>query len=59
MPVVFRHQGVRFYFISNEGKPREPVHIHANRSDAEAKLWVVPDVRVAGVSDSPDANRRS
>ncbi len=47
MPVVFRHQGIRFHFFSNEGLPREPVHIHASRADAEAKLWLVPDVRVA------------
>ncbi len=47
MPVVFRYQGIRFYFFSNEGNPREPVHIHANRSDAEAKLWLHPEVRVA------------
>lgn len=37
MPVVFRHQGIRFHFFSNEGIPREPIHIHASRSDAEAK----------------------
>jgi hypothetical protein len=47
MPVVFRHQGVRFYFYSNEGSPREPVHVHATRSDADAKIWLTPDVRVA------------
>jgi hypothetical protein len=47
MPVVFRHLGIRFYFFSNEGDPREPVHVHATRSDADAKLWLIPDVRVA------------
>ncbi len=47
MPVVFRHLGIRFYFFSNEGNPREPVHIHANRADAEAKLWLRPEVTVA------------
>ncbi|MFT0172652.1 DUF4160 domain-containing protein [Paraburkholderia mimosarum] len=29
MPVVFRYNGIRFFFYSNEGDPREPVHIHA------------------------------
>jgi hypothetical protein len=29
MPVVFRYRGFRFFFYSNEGNPREPVHIHA------------------------------
>ena len=47
MPVVFRYQGIRFYFFSNEGNPREPVHIHAGRNNAEAKLWLEPEVRIA------------
>ncbi len=47
MPVVFRHLGIRFYFFSNEGSPREPIHIHAERADAEAKLWMNPEVRMA------------
>ncbi len=47
MPVVFRHLGIRFYFFSNEGNPREPVHVHASRSDADAKFWLTPAVRVA------------
>ena len=55
MPVVFRHQGIRFYFFSNEGSPPEPIHIHAGKSDAEAKLWLVPDVRIA---ESFGYNRR-
>lgn len=55
MPVVFRHQGIRFYFFSNEGSPREPIHIHADRSDAEATLWLIPDVRIA---DNFGYNRR-
>ena len=47
MPVVFRHQGIRFYFFSNEDSSREPIYHPCGRSDAEAKLWLVPDVRVA------------
>jgi hypothetical protein len=31
MPVVFRYGGFRFFFYSNEGDPREPVHIHVMR----------------------------
>jgi hypothetical protein len=27
--------------------PREPVHIHADRGDAEARFWLYPDVHVA------------
>jgi hypothetical protein len=47
MPVVFRYKSIRFHFFSNEGNPREPVHIHADRNDAEAKFWLYPDIRVA------------
>lgn len=47
MPAVFRHLGIRFYFFSNEGNPREPLHVHASRSGAEAKLWLTPEVRMA------------
>jgi hypothetical protein len=55
MPVVFRHLGIRFYFFSNEGNPREPIRIHATRSDADTKLWLFPEVRVA---DSVGFQRR-
>jgi len=47
MPVVFRHRGFRFFFYSNEGNPREPVHIHAMGEGGEAKFWVRPEVAVA------------
>jgi hypothetical protein len=47
MPVVFRKQGVRFYFFSNEGDPREPVHVHAGSGDGEAKFWLYPEVTIA------------
>ena len=47
MPVVFRHRNVRFHFFSNEGAPREPVHVHAESSDGEGKFWSYPEVRVA------------
>ena len=47
MPVVFRYRNVRFHFFSNEGAPREPMHVHAESSDGEAKFWLYPEVRVA------------
>ena len=47
MPVVFRYQGFRFFFYSNEGHPREPVHVHVRAGGSEAKLWLDPQVRVA------------
>ena len=42
MPTVFRHDGFRFFFYSNEGDPREPVHIHVMRGGGEAKFWLQP-----------------
>ncbi len=47
MPVIFRQEGIRFYFFSNEGSLREPIYVHAERGDAEAKLWLVPEVAIA------------
>jgi hypothetical protein len=47
MPTVFYERGYRFFFYSNEGSPREPVHIHVERDSHEAKFWLHPAVRVA------------
>ena len=47
MPTVFRQDGYRFFFYSNEGDPREPVHVHAMKDRAEAKFWLHPAVTVA------------
>lgn len=44
MPTVFRHSRFRFFFYSNEGNPREPVHIHVQKAGAEAKYWVGIDI---------------
>ena len=47
MPVVFRYEGYRFFFYSNEGDPRQPLHIHVRKGDAVAKLWLEPNPEVA------------
>ena len=47
MPVVFRYRGFRFFFYSNEGSPREPVHVHVMGEGGEAKFWLRPVVQVA------------
>ena len=47
MPVVFRYQGFRFFFYSNEGNPREPPHIHIRQGEATAKFWLTPTVSLA------------
>jgi len=44
MPVVFRWNGYRFHFFSNEGDPLEPIHIHVNKAEADAKFWLHPEV---------------
>jgi hypothetical protein len=47
MPTVFYEDGFRFFFYSNEGSPREPVHIHVEKDNAEAKFWLNRVVHVA------------
>ncbi len=42
MPVVFRRDGFRFFFYSNEGNPREPVHVHVRKGNGMAKFWIAP-----------------
>ena len=54
MPVIFRDKGFRFFFYSNEGSPREPVHVHVRGDGGDAKFWLKPAVRVA-ISDGLDA----
>lgn len=47
MPVVFKYKGFRFFFYSNEGDPREPLHIHVRKGEAVAKFWLEPESSVA------------
>jgi Domain of unknown function (DUF4160) len=47
MPAVFRDKAFRFFFYSNEGNPREPMHVHVMGEGGEAKFWLRPEVRVA------------
>lgn len=51
MPVIFRFQGYRFFFFSNEGDPLEPCHIHIRKGGAIAKFWLKPEVRLAQAYD--------
>ena len=46
MPVVFRQDGYRFLFYSDEGNPREPVHVHVRRGRDNAKFWLWPEVNL-------------
>ena len=47
VPVVLRYKGFQLFFYSNEGSPREPMHVHVRGDGREAKYWMRPDVRVA------------
>ncbi len=40
MPTVFRQDGFRFFFYSQEGN--EPPHIHVIGKGGEAKVWLRP-----------------
>ena len=52
---MFRERGFRFHFFSNEGDPREAIHIHiAKEGLDDAKLWLYPEVAVA-YNDGLDA----
>jgi hypothetical protein len=47
MPVVFRESGLRYFFFSNEGSPREAPHIHVKGGGRDAKIWLEPDISFA------------
>jgi Domain of unknown function (DUF4160) len=47
MPTVFTWNGLRFFFYSNEGDPREPLHIHVKGAEGDAKFWLNPMVQLA------------
>lgn len=48
MPTIFRYKGYRFFFYSNEGDPREPLHVHVRKGENVAKIWLEPELSVAG-----------
>lgn len=37
----------QIFFYSNEGDPREPLHIHVRKGEPVAKFWLVPQVSLA------------
>lgn len=42
MPTIFQFEGYRFFFFSNEGNPREPIHVHVRKDGNRSKFWVSP-----------------
>jgi hypothetical protein len=47
MPVVLRHDGLRYFFYSNEGSPTELPHIHVKGGGRDAKIWIEPEISIA------------
>ena len=47
VPRIFDWNGYRFFFFSNEGDPREPVHVHVRKAGHVAKFWLEPEIRLA------------
>jgi hypothetical protein len=47
MPIVFESGGFKFFFFSNEGNPREPLHIHVRKAEKMAKFWLKPHVALS------------
>jgi hypothetical protein len=47
MPVIFRESGLRYYFFSNEGSPREALHVHVKGGGRDAKIWMEPELAIA------------
>ncbi len=56
MPAVLRIGPYRFFFYSADGK--EPAHIHVERDENVAKLWLEP-VRLASSGGYRSAELRS
>lgn len=44
MPKIFDKDGFRFFFYSNEGNPREPIHVHIKKGENNAKFWLKPEI---------------
>lgn len=42
MPTILFINGWRFYFYANENK--EPVHVHIEKAEMEAKYWLHEDI---------------
>jgi len=56
MPTVLRSGPYRFYFYSHE--PNEPPHVHVDRDDLSAKLWLQSVGLARNLGFSPKELRR-
>jgi hypothetical protein len=47
MPAILRYKGYKFFFYSNEGIPKEHLHVHVLKDERVAKFWLEPTVSLA------------
>ena len=57
VPKVFEKDGYVFFFYSNERQ--EPAHVHVEKGDGEAKLWLQPVEVVYAHGLTPSEQRRA
>jgi hypothetical protein len=50
MPTIFRKNGWRIFFYSNEGK--EQMHVHAIKGETEAKYWISQKLNMISCANS-------
>ncbi len=43
MPTILILKGYRFFFYSSD--VGEPPHVHVEKGDAEAKIWLIPEIK--------------
>ncbi len=56
MPTMLWIEGFRFFFYSSERQ--EPLHVHLEKGDGEAKLWLQPVRLVYSYRLTPAEQRR-
>ena len=44
--MIFRDAGLRYFFYSNEGSPREAPHVHVKGGGCDAKIRLAPEPAV-------------
>ncbi|HRE41993.1 MAG TPA: DUF4160 domain-containing protein [Ignavibacteria bacterium] len=54
MPEVFRKNGWRFFFYSNEGN--EPIHIHCQNSEKTCKFFIDIKLKELYLADSKNVS---
>lgn len=47
MPKIFYRDGFKFFFYSNEGNPREPLHVYIKKGENNSKFWIKPEISLA------------